>query len=140
MKDFISHLRVCSHGACHHYYSQNQSRCAPGKKAPPPPAPAKPLTQAELKAADIVSQDKIWRQSVNNEQTGLKRWENAWGFLTEFDPKVKLQCYSNCKYTTTNQLYSCTASCRQSIQENFNINVLLLHYATSNNYYSFNNE
>lgn len=38
-------------------------------------------------AGDVVAQDKMWRQSVDNEKQNAKKWEQNWGFLAEVDPK-----------------------------------------------------
>jgi len=46
------------------------------------------LTAAQLKAADVVTQDKIWKQSVENEKRGLRQWDSQWSYLTEYDSKV----------------------------------------------------
>ncbi|XP_067941107.1 uncharacterized protein C2orf50-like [Watersipora subatra] len=65
-----------------HYHDS----CQP-KKGHTLPSVRAPLTDAELKKADVVSQDQIWKQAVENEQKGLQKWENAWGFLTEYDSR-----------------------------------------------------
>lgn len=47
------------------------------------------MTKAELQAADVVSQDNIWKQSVDVEQNAIKKWQTSWGFLTEYNSKVQ---------------------------------------------------
>ncbi|CAD5119979.1 DgyrCDS8564 [Dimorphilus gyrociliatus] len=47
----------------------------------------KPVTEAELLKANFVNQDKIHRETVDQEKRGAKQWEENWGFLTEFDSK-----------------------------------------------------
>lgn len=37
---------------------------------------------------DTVKEDKIWRQSVGNEQKSVKQWQQNWGFLADYNEKV----------------------------------------------------
>lgn len=72
-----------------YYYvcSEYHERCVtekPGRQFTPKP----PMTKAELRKADVVSQDKIWREAVTAETDAAGKWQNAWGFLLDYDSKV----------------------------------------------------
>ncbi|XP_070209120.1 uncharacterized protein C2orf50-like isoform X2 [Littorina saxatilis] len=45
------------------------------------------LSESQLKACDMVTQDKIWKQSVASERRCLQNWDENWHFLTEYDSK-----------------------------------------------------
>lgn len=47
------------------------------------------MTEAEVKKGDAVSHDKVWKQSVDNEQKGLKKWAANWSYLADYDSKVE---------------------------------------------------
>ncbi|CAH1776078.1 unnamed protein product [Owenia fusiformis] len=62
--------------------------CIPAaKKNVSVPPPRQNYTEADYTKCDIVTQDEVWKQSVNKEKKGVKEWEENWGFMTEFDPK-----------------------------------------------------
>lgn len=42
-------------------------------------------SEAAYGKLDAVTQDKVWKQAVDNEKKGVKSWEENWGFMTEFD-------------------------------------------------------
>ncbi|KAK3088595.1 hypothetical protein FSP39_021111 [Pinctada imbricata] len=43
--------------------------------------------EGDYNKCDIVTTDRIWKQSVDKEGRCLKNWEESWGFLTEYDAK-----------------------------------------------------
>ncbi|XP_025091055.1 uncharacterized protein C2orf50-like isoform X1 [Pomacea canaliculata] len=48
---------------------------------------SKPHNEGEYRACDLVTQDKIWKQSVASERRCLENWSENWAFLTEYDSK-----------------------------------------------------
>lgn len=46
------------------------------------------MTDAQLMKADMVTNDRIWKQSVGKEQKGLQKWDATWSYLTDYDAKV----------------------------------------------------
>uniref|UniRef100_V9L9J2 Ciliary microtubule inner protein 5 n=1 Tax=Callorhinchus milii TaxID=7868 RepID=V9L9J2_CALMI len=55
-------------------FSKVASRSSPGKAR-------------ELEYFDAVKQDQVWREFMHAEWRGVKRWENNWSFLKEYDDK-----------------------------------------------------
>nr|KAG5698585.1 hypothetical protein BaRGS_027096 [Batillaria attramentaria] len=50
-------------------------------------APTETHKEGQYRACDVVTQDKIWKQSVSSERRCLQNWSENWGFLTEYDAK-----------------------------------------------------
>ncbi|XP_002741932.1 ciliary microtubule inner protein 5-like isoform X2 [Saccoglossus kowalevskii] len=76
------------------YYEKSSyhQTCIPAeKKSNPAPAPPQNYSQEVYEKCDAVTQDKIWKQSVSNEQKGLAKWEESWGFLKDYDQKGELK-------------------------------------------------
>ena len=73
-------------------YSQYHDTCIPAhqrQQAQPQLEPhTKPLTVIDYTKCDEVQEDKMWKQSVHNEEKAVKQWQENWGFLTEYDDKV----------------------------------------------------
>ncbi|XP_076456641.1 ciliary microtubule inner protein 5-like isoform X2 [Babylonia areolata] len=66
------------------YHDNCMPRQTVGTQASPGgPGPS----EAQLKACDAVTQDKVWKQSVASERRCLQNWDENWGFLTEYDSK-----------------------------------------------------
>ena len=68
--------------------SQYHESCQPKKPSYLSNTKQPPLNDAQLQKADMVTGDRIWKQSVGKEQKGLQKWETTWGYLTEYDSKV----------------------------------------------------
>ena len=73
------------------FLSQYHESCQPKKPSYLSNTKQPPLTDAQLQKADMVTGDRIWKQSVGKEQKGLQKWETTWGYLTEYDSKVTQQ-------------------------------------------------
>lgn len=71
-------------------FSQYHESCIPAhQRAPPHLEPnTKPIAVLDYTTCDAVKENKIWRQCVNNEANGVKKWEEKWSFLLEYDEKV----------------------------------------------------
>jgi len=54
-------------------------------------SPAKPLSDSEVAKLNVVAQDAIWTERVVQEKQGAQSWEDNWGFMAQFDPKVNVQ-------------------------------------------------
>ncbi|KAL5014608.1 hypothetical protein ScPMuIL_008878 [Solemya velum] len=60
--------------------------CIP-KDRNPVSSSSKKHQEGEYVKCDMVTQDTIWKQSVNAEGRCVKEWWQNWGFITEFDQK-----------------------------------------------------
>lgn len=77
--------------------SAYHKKCVPAEKERPsgshsaPPPPTKNYTEVDYRACDQVTGDKIWRESVGREQNAVKKWEEGWGFLKDYDQRGELK-------------------------------------------------
>lgn len=53
-------------------------------------SPTKPLSETEVAKLNVVAQDAIWTERVVQEKQGAQSWDENWGFMAEFDPKVNV--------------------------------------------------
>lgn len=67
------------------------------------------MTNAELRKADVISQDKIWREAINAEADSTKKWQTAWGFLLEGDSQVCCNTSNNITCLFPFLVYNMTA-------------------------------
>ena len=54
-------------------------------------SPTKPLSDSEVAKLNVVAQDAVWTERVVQEKQGAQSWEENWGFMAQFDPKVNVQ-------------------------------------------------
>ena len=68
--------------------SAYHTTCVPAeKKETHIPEPSRNYSQQDYAKCDSVTQDKIWKQMVGNEKRCIKRWDENWGFLQDYDQK-----------------------------------------------------
>ncbi|XP_070534827.1 uncharacterized protein C2orf50-like isoform X2 [Ptychodera flava] len=76
------------------YYEKSayHTTCIPAeKKETVIPQPTKNYSQQDFAKCDSVTQDKIWKQMVGNEKACLRKWDENWGFLKDYDQKGELK-------------------------------------------------
>ncbi|XP_071958509.1 ciliary microtubule inner protein 5-like isoform X2 [Antedon mediterranea] len=64
--------------------------CVPKERSVSAP-PQKNYTDTEIEKSHVVNQDKIWRETVGREQNAVKKWEQGWGFLKDYDQKGNIK-------------------------------------------------
>ncbi|XP_033108325.1 uncharacterized protein C2orf50-like isoform X2 [Anneissia japonica] len=64
--------------------------CVPKERCSSAP-PSKILTKAEYEKSHVVNHDKIWRETVGREQNAVRKWEQGWGFLKDYDQKGNIK-------------------------------------------------
>lgn len=73
-----------------YFNSQYHDTCIPAGQRQPQLVPqTKPVTVIDYtKCTDQVTEDKMWKQAVHNEEKCVKQWTDNWAFLTQYDNKV----------------------------------------------------
>ncbi|XP_072029377.1 ciliary microtubule inner protein 5-like [Amphiura filiformis] len=56
-----------------------------------PPAASRRHTAVDYRKCDAVTEDRIWRESVGREQGAIKKWDEGWGFLKDYDKRGNLK-------------------------------------------------
>jgi len=70
--------------------SQNNETRTPAHQRRPQPQlepQTKPVAVIDYTKCNEVQEDKMWKQAVKNEEKAVKRWQDNWEFLTEYDEK-----------------------------------------------------
>ncbi|KAK3745715.1 hypothetical protein QZH41_020275 [Actinostola sp. cb2023] len=52
-------------------------------------APPRTYSQREYAKCDVVREDEIWKNECKNERKMIRKWEENWGFLADYDQKIR---------------------------------------------------